>query len=93
MQYVNLGRAGVKVSQICLGCMSFGNDAAWKVEHDEAEKLVKKAVDVGINFFDTTNSYSAGRSEEITGDCLKSYRDIVVLSTKVYFRGRFIKPN
>lgn len=85
MEYVNLGRAGVKVSRICLGCMSFGNDAAWKVERDEAEKLVKKAVDVGINFFDTANSYSAGRSEEITGDCLKGYRDSVVVATKVYF--------
>ncbi len=85
MEYVNLGRAGVKVSRICLGCMSFGNDAAWKVERDQAEKLVKRAVDLGINFFDTANSYSAGRSEEITGDCLKGYGDSVVVATKVYF--------
>jgi aryl-alcohol dehydrogenase-like predicted oxidoreductase len=85
MEYVNLGRAGVKVSQICLGCMSFGNDAAWKVEQDQAGKLVKKAVDLGINFFDTSNSYSAGRSEEITGECLKGYGDSVVVATKVYF--------
>ncbi len=85
MKYVNLGRAGVKVSRICLGCMSFGNDAAWKVELDQARKLVKKAIDLGINFFDTANVYSTGRSEEITGECLKDYRDNVVVATKVYF--------
>ncbi len=85
MKYVNLGTAGVKVSQICLGCMSFGNDAAWKVEQDQAEKLVKKAVDLGINFFDTANVYSTGRSEEILGQCLRGYRDNVVVATKVYF--------
>ncbi len=84
MEYVNLGRAGVKVSRICLGCMSFGNDAKWKVEHGQADKLVKKAVDLGINFFDTANSYSSGRSEEITGECLKGYGDNVV-ATKVFF--------
>ncbi len=68
-----------------MGCMSFGNDAAWKVERDQAEKLVKRAVDLGINFFDTANSYSSGRSEEITGDCLKGCGDSVVVATKVYF--------
>jgi len=85
MEYVNLGRAGVKVSRICLGCMSFGTDAAWKVELDEAQRLVKKAVDLGVNFFDTANVYSSGRSEGITGECLKGYRDNVVVATKVYF--------
>lgn len=85
MEYVNLGKAGVRVSRICLGCMSFGNDAAWKVELDESRKLVKKAIDLGINFFDTANVYSMGRSEEITGECLKDYRDDVVVATKVYF--------
>jgi aryl-alcohol dehydrogenase (NADP+) len=84
MQYVNLGRAGVKVSRICLGCMSFGNDAAWKVEMDKARPLIKKAIDLGINFFDTANVYSLGRSEEITGECLKGSRDDVVVATKVY---------
>ena len=85
MEYVNLGTTGVKVSRICLGCMSFGNDAAWKVELDQAQKLVKKAIDLGINFFDTANVYSSGRSEEITGECLKEYRDKVIVATKVYF--------
>jgi aryl-alcohol dehydrogenase-like predicted oxidoreductase len=60
MEYVNLGRAGVKVSRICLGCMSFGNDAAWRLEANQAQKLLK-AVELGINFFDTTNAYSSGR--------------------------------
>jgi aryl-alcohol dehydrogenase-like predicted oxidoreductase len=84
MEYVGLGRAGVKVSRICLGCMSFGNDAPWKVELDQAQRLVKKAVDLGVNFFDTANVYSSGRSEEITGECLKGYRDNVIVATKVY---------
>jgi aryl-alcohol dehydrogenase-like predicted oxidoreductase len=65
--------------------MSFGNDAAWKVELEQAQKLVKKAIDLGINFFDTANVYSSGRSEEITGECLKNYRDKVIVATKVYF--------
>ena len=83
MQYVNLGRAGVKVSRICLGCMSFGNDAAWKVELDQARLIIKKAIDFGVNFFDTANVYSLGRSEEITGECLKDYREDMVVATKV----------
>jgi len=85
MEYVNLGRTGIKVSRICLGCMSFGNDAPWKIELEAARKLVNKAIDLGINFFDTANMYSVGRSEEITGECLKPYRDNVILATKVYF--------
>lgn len=84
MEYVNLGRAGVKVSPICLGCMSFGNDAAWKVELDQARKLVKKAIDLGITFYDTANVYSTGRSEEITGECLKGYGEDIIVATKVY---------
>jgi len=83
MQYVNLGSAGVKVSRICFGCMSFGNDNAWKLELDEARPLVEKAIDLGINFFDTANVYSLGRSEEIAGECLKGYRDDVIVATKV----------
>jgi aryl-alcohol dehydrogenase (NADP+) len=65
--------------------MSFGNDAAWKIEKDEAQKLVKRALDLGINFFDTANVYSDGRSEEILGECLTGRRDDVVVGTKVYF--------
>jgi aryl-alcohol dehydrogenase-like predicted oxidoreductase len=85
LQYVNLGNAGTKVSRICLGCMSFGNQAQWQIELDEAKKLVKKSIDLGITFFDTANEYSSGRSEEILGECLKGYRDDVVVATKVGF--------
>lgn len=85
MKYVKLGNAGVKVSRICLGCMSFGNDSRWKLELEQAQILVKKAIDLGINFFDTANVYSVGRSEEITGECLKGYRDDVIIATKVRF--------
>jgi aryl-alcohol dehydrogenase-like predicted oxidoreductase len=84
MQYVRLGNAGVKVSRICLGCMSFGNDAEWKIEIDKARPIVKRALELGINFFDTANVYSKGRSEEITGELLKDYRDDVLIATKVY---------
>ncbi len=83
MQYVNLGSAGVKVSRICFGCLSFGNDNSWKVELGEARLLVKRALDLGITFFDTANTYSLGRSEEIIGECLKDYHDEVVVATKV----------
>jgi len=85
MEYVRLGRAGVKVSRICLGCMSFGNETNWKLEIEEARPIVKRALDLGINFFDTANYYSNGRSEEITGELLRDHRDDVVLATKVYF--------
>ena len=72
------------MSKICIGCMSFGNDAPWKLELDQARVIVKRAIDLGINFFDTANVYSLGRSEEITGECLKGYRDDMVVATKVY---------
>ena len=85
MQYIHLGQAGVKVSRICLGCMSFGNEVEWKLELDQARPIMKRALDLGINFYDTANYYSNGRSEEITGELLKGYRDEVVLATKVYF--------
>jgi aryl-alcohol dehydrogenase (NADP+) len=63
--------------------MSFGNDAAWKVELDQARPIIKKAIDLGVNFFDTANVYSLGRSEEVTGECLRGYRDDMVVATKV----------
>ena len=63
--------------------MSFGNAARWMVELDESRKVIKKAIDLGINFFDTANVYSNGRSEEITGECLRGYRDDVIVATKV----------
>lgn len=73
----------MKVSRICIGCMSFGNSAPWMVEIDKARPIVKRALDLGINFFDTANIYSKGRSEEIVGELLKDYRDELVIATKV----------
>lgn len=84
MQYVRLGKSGVKVSRICLGCMSFGN-GAWQIELEEGRRVIKKAIDGGINFFDTANQYSNGRSETILGECLKPWRDAAVIATKVGF--------
>lgn len=83
MQYSQLGAAGLKVSRICLGTMSFGNSEEWMVEIDKAKPIVKRALDLGVNFFDTANVYSNGRSEEIVGELLKDHRDDVVIATKV----------
>lgn len=85
MRSVNLGKTGLKVSKLCLGTMGFGNSEEWMVEIDEARKITDRAIDLGINFFDTSNLYSAGRSEEILGVVLKDYRDDIVLATKLYF--------
>ncbi|MGQ9781104.1 MAG: aldo/keto reductase [Nitrososphaeria archaeon] len=84
MKYVRLGWSGLKVSQICIGCWHFGNTEPWMIEKEESKKVVDKALDLGINFFDTANFYSLGRSEEITGELLKDVRHDVVIATKVY---------
>ena len=87
MDYVRLGSAGLKVSRICLGCMSFGNGFDWMLPEEASSSIVRKALDLGINFFDTADVYSAGQSEEILGRALKSFgvkRDDVVVATKVY---------
>lgn len=91
MDYVKLGRTGLDVSRICLGCMSYGDPAhgnhAWTLPPEESRPFIRKALDLGINFFDTANSYSAGSSEEILGGALKDFarRDEVVVATKVFF--------
>ena len=85
MKYTKLGKTGITVSKICLGMMSYGNTQDWMLELDGARPLVKQALDAGINFFDTANVYSRGRSEEITGELLKDVRDDVVVATKVRF--------
>jgi len=85
MRYVNLGNTGLKVSKICLGTMGFGNSEEWMIEIDGAKKIVDRALDLGINFVDTANLYSAGRSEEILGAILKDRRNDIVLATKLYF--------
>ena len=83
MRYTRLGSTGLEVSRICLGTMSFGNTEEWMVEIDKARPIVKRALDLGVNFFDTANLYSNGRSEEIMGELLKDQRDDVVIATKV----------
>ena len=87
MKYTKLGNTGIEVSKLTLGMMSYGNPALqkWYLDLDDARPLIKKAFDLGINFFDTANVYSRGRSEEITGEVLKEYRDEIVVATKVFF--------
>ncbi|MBF6593553.1 MAG: aldo/keto reductase [Thermaceae bacterium] len=88
MEYVRLGKTGLKVSRICLGMMTYGDPAQrpWSLEQDAAEPFVRRAVEGGINFFDTANVYSRGRSEEITGALLTKYvrREDVIIATKVH---------
>jgi aryl-alcohol dehydrogenase-like predicted oxidoreductase len=91
MQYKNLGNTGLKVSELCLGCMTFGvperGDHPWTLPEEQSRPLIRQAVDAGINYFDTANSYSDGTSEEIVGRALKEFtrRDEVVIATKVFF--------
>ena len=90
MEYVELGHTGIRVSKVCVGCMSFGKAGTmhdWTLNEEESEKVIKHALDLGINFFDTANGYSAGTSEEYLGKALKKYttRDQVVIASKVYF--------
>ncbi|WP_077308256.1 aldo/keto reductase [Terribacillus halophilus] len=92
MEYVKLGNTGLDVSRICLGCMSFGDAEKWihkwVLDEDKSRSIIKRALDLGINFFDTANVYSTGTSEEYLGRALKDYanRDEVVLATKVHGR-------
>src|SRR6266705_6234721 len=83
MLYTRFGKTGLQVSRICLGTMSFGNQDEWMVEIDKARPIMKRALDLGINFYDTANVYSNGRSEEIVGELLKGHRDDVVIASKV----------
>ncbi|MBQ9874328.1 MAG: aldo/keto reductase [Thermoguttaceae bacterium] len=89
MDRVKLGLSGIEVSRICLGCMSFGKAGTmhdWTLDSAQSAEMVGRALDLGINFFDTANVYSAGTSEEYLGAALKSVpRDKVVIGTKVYF--------
>ena len=89
MQYVNLGKSGLKVSRICLGMMSYGTSKwrDWVLDEDDSRPFIQRALELGINFFDTANAYSAGVSEEVSGRALKDFakREEVVIATKVYF--------
>ncbi|MDR3496796.1 MAG: aldo/keto reductase [Ancalomicrobiaceae bacterium] len=90
MDYVKLGRTGLEVSRICLGCMSYGDPSwrnwSWVKDEADSRPFLKRALDLGINFFDTANVYSLGASETIVGRALKDYarRTDVVIATKVY---------
>ena len=90
MDYVKLGRSGLDVSRICLGCMSYGvperGSHPWTLDEKQSQPFIKRAIELGINFFDTANVYSDGTSEEIVGRALKKFarRDEVVIATKVH---------
>ncbi|AWV33741.1 aldo/keto reductase [Paenibacillus odorifer] len=92
MEYTKLGRTGLDVSRISLGCMSYGvperGMAPWSLNEEQSRPFIKRALELGINFFDTANVYSDGTSEEIVGRALKEFarRDEVVIATKVFFR-------
>jgi aryl-alcohol dehydrogenase-like predicted oxidoreductase len=88
MEYVNLGRTGLKVSRICLGTMTYGTSKwrDWVLDEEDARPFYKRALELGINFFDTADMYSLGASEEVTGRALRDFarREEVVIATKVF---------
>ena len=90
MQFVNLGRSGLKVSRICLGTMTYGSSKwrPWVLDEDQSRPLIKQALEAGISFFDTADMYSAGASEEVLGRALKDFgpgREELVIATKVFY--------
>lgn len=98
MEYTMLGNTNIKVSKVCLGCMSFGKAGTmhdWTLDEKQTEEMVKHALDLGINFFDTANTYSKGTSEEYLGKAFRNLgvkREDVVIASKVYFNeGRLSK--
>lgn len=94
MNYIKFGNTGLDVSRLCLGCMTYGvpdrGSHAWTLDEENSRPLIKQAIELGINFFDTANVYSDGTSEEIVGRALKDFsrRDDVVIATKVFNRMR-----
>ena len=95
MEYVNLGHSGLKVSQICLGCMSYGDTSKgwhgdWVLSENDSRPFIREAVEAGINFFDTANMYSLGASEEVIGRLLPEFarRDEIVVATKAFLPWR-----
>lgn len=95
MEYVNLGTSGLKVSRLCLGCMSYGDTTKgwhgdWVLGEDESRPFIREAVEAGINFFDTANMYSKGASEEVVGRLLPEFthRDEIVVATKAFLPWR-----
>src|SRR3982751_461089 len=94
MDYVKLGSTGLEVSRICLGCMSYGvperGTHPWTLDEEHSRPFIRRAIELGINFFDTANVYSIGASEEVVGRALRDFakRDAVVLATKVHGKMR-----
>jgi aryl-alcohol dehydrogenase-like predicted oxidoreductase len=99
MQYINLGKAGLKVSRICLGTMAYANGAGgahpWALNEEASQPFYRRAIEAGINFFDTANIYSFGTSEEFLGRAIRKYakREEVVIATKVRYEMRPGDPN
>lgn len=95
MEYTTLGKTGMTVSRICLGCMSFGTSdwRDWILDEEAGIELVERAIDLGINFFDTANMYSRGESERILGEALAGRREEQVIATKVFFQMDDADPN
>jgi aryl-alcohol dehydrogenase (NADP+) len=89
MDYVTLGHTGLKVSRLCLGMMTYGTSKwrSWVLDEEQSRPFIRRALEAGINFFDTANAYSLGVSEEVTGRALRDFakRDEVVIATKVFF--------
>ncbi|AUV81582.1 aldo/keto reductase [Salinigranum rubrum] len=95
MEYTTLGDTGMEVSRICLGCMSFGTSEwrDWVLDEEEGLELVDRALELGINFFDTANMYSKGESERVLGKALEGRREESVVATKVFFQMDESNPN
>jgi aryl-alcohol dehydrogenase-like predicted oxidoreductase len=96
MEYTTLGSTGTTVSKICLGCMSFGDSdwREWVLNEEEGRELVERAIELGVNFFDTANMYSNGASERVLGEALGEYdRDEFIVATKGYFQMDESNPN
>ena len=91
MEYIKFGKTDLKVSRLCLGCMSFGKQSEkwpWVLNQEQTNEMIKKALDLGINFFDTANLYADGTSEEYVGNAFKKYvknRKDIIVATKVFF--------
>ena len=89
MQYINLGRTGLKVSRICLGTMTYGTPTwrEWVLDEEQSRPFIQRALELGINFFDTADVYSRGLSEEILGRAIRDFsrREEVVIASKVFF--------
>jgi len=95
MEYTTLGETGMEVSRLCLGCMSFGTPEwrDWVLDEEESQPIIERAIDLGINFFDTANMYSKGESERIVGNALDGRREEMVVATKGYFQMDDDDPN